>query len=185
MLVFFIMNDNIIVKIKSNIQTFHLPRYKEITDVGLYLEQVVRFVNIYLNQMGCAEITSSMVSNYVKQGTIPRPVKKAYSADAIAYLIFVSIVKSVMPLEDIRMLIQLQKDTYSLEQAYNYFCDEVENVLQYIYGFKSEMEHIGVTSTWKKDLLRNTIIAVGQQIYLNSYLNALHKAVDDTDENSL
>ena len=50
------------------IDGFRLPRYAQIPDVGLYLEQVVRYVNTHLAPLGEPELTSSMVSNYVKQG---------------------------------------------------------------------------------------------------------------------
>ena len=49
------------------IEQFRLPRYREIPDVGLYLDQTVKYVNRYLAPLGCMEITSSMVSNYVKK----------------------------------------------------------------------------------------------------------------------
>ena len=55
----------------ENIEGFRLPRYEQIPNVGLYLEQVVRYVNAHLAPLGESELTSSMVSNYVKQGLIP------------------------------------------------------------------------------------------------------------------
>lgn len=61
------------------IEGFRLPRYTQIPDVGLYLEQVVRYVNTHLAPLGEPELTSSMVSNYVKQGLISSPIKKSYS----------------------------------------------------------------------------------------------------------
>ena len=61
----------------ENIEGFRLPRYEQIPNVGLYLEQVVRYVNAHLAPLGESELTSSMVSNYVKQGLIPSPIKKA------------------------------------------------------------------------------------------------------------
>lgn len=57
------------------IEGFRLPRYAQIPDVGLYLEQVVRYVNTHLAPLGEPELTISMVSNYVKQGLISSPIK--------------------------------------------------------------------------------------------------------------
>ncbi len=42
-----------------------LPRYHEITNVGLYLEQTAKFVNQYLKELNQPELTNSMISNYV------------------------------------------------------------------------------------------------------------------------
>ena len=47
----------------ENIEGFRLPRYEQIPNVGLYLEQVVRYVNAHLAPLGESELTSSMVSN--------------------------------------------------------------------------------------------------------------------------
>lgn len=57
-------------KLAEPMKTFRLPRYHELPDVGLYLEQVVRYVNRYII-MEENELTPSMVSNYVKQKLIP------------------------------------------------------------------------------------------------------------------
>jgi len=50
---------------------FRMPRYAEIPDVGLYLEQVVKYVNDKLEIFNLP-ITTSMISNYVKKGYIER-----------------------------------------------------------------------------------------------------------------
>ena len=62
----------------EDIEGFRLPRYAQIPNVGLYLEQVVRYINSCLSPLGEPELTSSMVSNYVKQSLIPAPIRKTY-----------------------------------------------------------------------------------------------------------
>ncbi len=52
----------------NTIQSFHLPPYHEIPDVGLYLDQVTRYINDSLQPLGQPPVTSSMLSNYVKKG---------------------------------------------------------------------------------------------------------------------
>lgn len=91
-------------QLMNTVRDIHLPRYWEIPTVGLYLEQVTRYVNAYLKKLGCPTITASMVSNYVKQKTIPGPVKKAYGPASIANLMYVALVKNVLSMEDIRLL---------------------------------------------------------------------------------
>ena len=78
----------------AQISEFRMPRYREIPDVGLYLDQTVKYMNRYLAPLGCMEITTSMVSNYVKKGYISNPVRKQYSAEQIAYLLFIAVAKS-------------------------------------------------------------------------------------------
>lgn len=95
----------------ENIEGFRLPRYEQIPNVGLYLEQVVRYVNAHLAPLGESELTSSMVSNYVKQGLIPSPIKKAYTAEHLARLLFIAVVKPVVRLEGLRLMFGIQEVT--------------------------------------------------------------------------
>ena len=47
---------------------FALPRYAELPQVGLYLDQTVQYVNGCFRTFCGVELTPSMVSNYVKKG---------------------------------------------------------------------------------------------------------------------
>ena len=151
-----------------SIETFRMPRYRELPDVGLYLDQTVKYINRYLAPLGCVEITASMVSNYVKKGYIASPVKKQYNAEQIAYLFFIAIAKSALPMENIARLFEMQKRVYPSDVAYDYFCVELENILRFIFGLGDDAEDSGTTDTEAKSMLRATIIAVAHIIYLNS-----------------
>ena len=124
----------------AQISEFRMPRYREIPDVGLYLDQTVKYMNRYLAPLGCMEITTSMVSNYVKKGYIVSPVRKQYSAEQIAYLLFIAVAKSALSMENITRLFQMQRKTYTVQQAYDYFCDSLESTLQYTFGLTDTME---------------------------------------------
>lgn len=158
-------------QLKNTVRDVHLPRYQEIPTVGLYLEQATRYVNGYLAELSCPTLTPSMVSNYVKQKTIPGPVKKAYGPASIANLMYVALVKNVLSMEDIRLLERQGLEQYKPEQAYDYFCDEFENVLAGVFGLKDEMEPVGSHNTTIKSILRAAILAAVQKIYLDRYLD--------------
>ena len=111
----------------EDMESFRLPRYAQIPNVGLYLEQVVRYVNAHLAPLGEPELTSSMVSNYVKQSLIPAPIKKTYPSEHLARLLFIAVVKPVVPLEGLRLMFSIQEDSYPLPIAYDYFCDGVRD----------------------------------------------------------
>ena len=163
--------------------TFHLPRWNEIPNVGFYLEQTTQYINGVLAPLGCMEITSSMISNYVKKGLITSPSRKLYCADQIAHLICITILKSVLSLENIGQLFALQRLVYTDQVAYDYFCAELENVLFYQFDLKDTVEHIGVTSSTEKTMLRSAIIAVSHIIYLNNCFENLQRkrALDKKD----
>lgn len=164
-------NNDVLEQIKN----FSLPDYYDIPDVGLYLEQVAKYIGGYLEPFEGVTLTTSMISNYVKQGLIPNPVKKLYGREQIAYLIFIAIAKSVLSLSQISTLISLQKNSYDKETAYGYFCLQFKNVLDYVFGFKEELAEVGVEVSGEKTMLRNTIITVAHKIYLDYCFNIVYK----------
>ena len=114
-----------------------------------------------------------MVSNYVKRDLVDNPLKKQYSREQVAYLIFIAVVKNVLSMDEIRLIISIQKDSYSSEVAYNYFCCELENILAYIFGQKLELDNIGSDNTDEKIMLRNIIITAALKIYLSKLFSGL------------
>ena len=111
----------------------------------------------------------------VKKGLVGNPVKKQYNREQIAYLIFIAIAKTVLSLEDIQLLINMQKKTYSPRKAYEYFCSEFENILFFIFELKDTLDEIGAETSHEKTMLRNTIITVAHKIYLDKYFASLHE----------
>ena len=91
--------------ISQSIAKFHLPRYKEIPDVGLFLEQVTKYINEYLKPLDDISLTGSMISNYVKMKLIDNPIKKQYGRDQIAHLFFIALFKPVLTLDEINKLL--------------------------------------------------------------------------------
>ena len=170
---------------KNSIQGFHMPRYQDIPNMGLYLEQATQYVNQCIRPLGFEDMTGSMVRNYVKQGLITNPVQKRYSAHQIAHLIALALLKHVTPLEHINdlFLILNHGGTYTVPVAYDYFCEEIENILYFRFGLKEEAEDVGVTSTVEKEMLRSAITAVSHIVYLNRCFRILsdEKASNQTD----
>ena len=172
------MKDNIRNNMIKKIEEFRLPRYREIPDVGLYLDQVTKYIEDYLMQIddSTLSLTPSMISNYVKKKIIDNPIKKQYYREQIAYLIFVALAKSVMSLEDISLMIHLQKMSYTGERAYNYFVEELENVLKAVFREETELKEIGVDKTLEKNMLRNAVIAISHKVYLDALFAQVREA---------
>ncbi len=172
------MKEEIRKNMITKIEEFRLPRYREIPDVGLYLDQVTKYIDDYLKQIddSTLSLTPSMISNYVKKKIIENPIKKQYYREQIAYLIFVALAKSVLSLEDISLMIHLQKMSYNSEKAYNYFVEELENVLKAVFEAETELKEIGVDKTMEKNMLRNTVIAISHKVYLDALFAQVRKS---------
>ena len=169
------MNKQILDAISSSMCGFRLPRYHEIPDVGLYLEQTTKYVNQCIRPLGFEDVTSSMVRNYVKHGLIANPIHKQYSANQIAHIIALALLKQVTPLEHINELFLLLDNggTYTVPVAYDYFCEELENILHYRFGLKASVEDVGSTSSVEKEMLRSAVTAVSHVVYLNRCFQVL------------
>ena len=133
--------------------TFSLPDYNQIPNVGLYLEQVTKYLNEYLEPLGCTPLTGSMISNYVKKGLVKNPVKKQYDREHIARLLVIAVSKTVLSLEEIQ---QLLADHPEGQQGYEAFCATLLRQLEETFAKPS------------RGLLPDTMCAVAQKLYLES-----------------
>ena len=167
------MQQQVIARIRESIEGFRLPRYAYIPDVGLYLEQTTKYLSDCLAPVIDCEITGTMISNYVKRGVVDSPVRKQYSRDQIAYLIFAMCAKQALSLDNIKLMMSIQKETYPAEIAYDYFCQEFENMVEYVFGVKPLPDVVGVENTSEKIMLRNAIITAAHKIYLDKLFAAL------------
>ena len=91
------------------IEAFRLPRYADLPDFRLYIDQLIALVEKTLAPLMGADgekwITATMVGNYARQGVIPRSEGKRYGREHAAYLIFVCLSKQVIAIGDIQQLI--------------------------------------------------------------------------------
>ena len=169
------MKQELKQQIGQSVQGFRLPRYQEIPDVGLYLEQATKYICRYLSPILETPLTASMISNYVKRGLLSSPVKKQYSRDQIAYLIFIAICKSVLSLDALSTFLKIQQDTYTVQRAYDYFVREFESLLLFTFDLTDTAEMFPDTNSDEKRLISTCIIAAVQKVYLEKYLEELSR----------
>ena len=167
------MDINAKKSIAGQVREFHMPRYRELPDMGLYLEQTAKYISEYLEPLGDYTLTNSMISNYVKKGLVANPVKKQYGRDHIAYLFFIAMAKSVLSLDALTGFIKLQQKTYTLPKAYDYFAEQFESLLRFTFEVDDTIEMVGEDTTDEKRLLFTCIVAAVQKVYLEKCLEAI------------
>ena len=83
----------------NKFQDFHMPRYDEIPDIDLYMDQLLAYIEKILAPLfehtNEKILTTSMVNNYVKQGVLPPTVKKRYSREHVIILIEICLAKQI------------------------------------------------------------------------------------------
>ncbi|MBP2622393.1 DUF1836 domain-containing protein [Streptococcus oricebi] len=89
--------------------SFSFPKWEDLPELDLYLDQVLLYVNQINNQAFEGQekaLTASMVNNYVKHGHLPKPIKKKYSRHQVARLIILTALKPVFSIQDIILAVQ-------------------------------------------------------------------------------
>ncbi|MCL2529561.1 MAG: DUF1836 domain-containing protein [Coriobacteriia bacterium] len=122
---------------EPSLHNLALPRYDSLPSFGIYVDQLVSFVNDTVGFFAMPDekpVTAAMVNNYVKQGVMPRPIKKKYGRNHIAYVIVICILKKVFSIQEINQLIQLQKSLYDSGPAYDAFIESLEKDLAQLFG---------------------------------------------------
>lgn len=150
----------------ETIMNFHFPRYKEIPDIGLYLDQVVKFINDKLSPLGYSEITPNMVGNYVKKKYISAPNKKQYSAEQIVGLIVIYVTKSMLTMDKIQQVFSVHRQIGTVQESYDKFCDETEQHLQEIFR-SSQKQEPETSDSHAMQILHSTAAAVAHTVFLN------------------
>ena len=100
-----------------------LPRWEELPELELYMDQVIAFTEKHLqffSEDGTKVITPSIINNYVKLGIIPPPVRKRYSRTHLAYLIMVCTLKQIMPIPTVQILISRKVQRFSVDSVFEY-----------------------------------------------------------------
>lgn len=95
-----------------------------IPDLGLYMDQVITFVERQCKELfmeGDRIFTPSMVNNYVKIGLIGRPEAKKYSRGQLAQLLMICILKQSISAENMKILVQ-PPENRSMQEHYESFC---------------------------------------------------------------
>lgn len=110
------------------------PRLAEFPQVELYMDQVLSVLEgaclPFCPPLVGKErlLTPAMINNYVKQGLLPPPRKKRYQPRHLAALLLICLLKSLLPVSDVKRLLVSCFETEGELQpaAYDYFCTALE-----------------------------------------------------------
>lgn len=111
-------------------RTCRLPRWSELPDIELYMDQVITYMNKFtpvFTRDGENGLTPSMINNYVKLNIIPPPVKKKYSRVHLSRLIMICAMKPVLSIQLIGALIEYMLKSRSEEELLDFFAEQYEH----------------------------------------------------------
>ena len=166
---------------------FHIPRWNDLPDLDLYLDQVVTFIDKYLNNYIKTDneaknnddkdskvttcVTKTMINNYVKQNIMEPPIKKKYNKKHISYLFVICILKQVYSISDIDKLIKLTLKKFPIENAYDTFCQALEDSIKNT--FSGELNFDNKDFSQERYLLLNAVQTFASKLYVEkTYLKS-------------
>ena len=119
----------------ENIRAFHLPRWRELPEIELYMDQVLNYVERVLGVFSDGEsklVTSSMINNYVKQELIRAPENKKYDKYSLAAIFIICLFKRILSINEIDELIRTRKGDRDegRDAVYDAFAADLENALR-------------------------------------------------------
>jgi len=112
-----------------NFAQYRCPRWDELPDLGLYMDQVLIVVENALRPLFPNDpvvLTSTMVNNYVKQQVLTASEKKKYRREHLATLITITVLKRVLSVAEIKVVLDRLAQTMEPSEGYNMFCCQLE-----------------------------------------------------------
>ena len=161
------------------IRNMHVPRWSELPDIDLYMDQVLSYINGKLEPLKMEDkpiLTSSMVNNYVKSSIVQRPEKKHYRKYHVAFLFVVVLMKWCFSLGEISDLIAIYSDLQDpdrLSHDYDKFVSSFESCLKEIFDTGNIEQKFFEDATDRQQLMTNVIRAVTAKIYVQSRIRSM------------
>lgn len=155
----------------EDIKNFHLPRWSELPNIDLYIDQLVSFLDQYLagyikndNEKEEKIITKTMINNYVKHKVIKAPMNKKYNKEHMASLFVIFILKEVYSIHEIEKLIGLAIETSPIGLAYDRFCSELEKAIRIVFAEKNYVKNSKLSQ--EQFILRNVVQSFANKLYV-------------------
>lgn len=112
---------------------FHCPRWAELPQIALYMDQVLLVINGALAPLsadGSPVVTSTMINNYVKLKLTEPAEKKKYHRGHMARFVMICLLKKVLSMQEIAAVLGLLQQERMEDAAYDLFCETLEQRLQ-------------------------------------------------------
>lgn len=112
---------------------YKLPAWKEIPDIGLYMDQVIALLGQYLDFIPIEDakdkpVTPTTINNYVRLKVMPAPEKRKYYRVHIAFLIMIFTLKQGISLNGLQQLLPSTADEEETRTFYTSYVARLQEV---------------------------------------------------------
>lgn len=116
---------------RQQLQTYHCPRWQERRRLDCIWIRCCRCWGGHgaLRPAGEPACTATMINNYVKLKVLAPSEKKKYSQAHMATLMLITMLKTILSMQEIRQILLQVQSQMPLSEAYDQFCQTLETLL--------------------------------------------------------
>ena len=118
---------------ENYLNNYKLPAWKELPDIGLYMDQVIALLGQYLDFIPVEDqknkpVTPTTINNYVRLKVMPAPEKRKYYRIHIAYLIMIFTLKQGTSINGIQQLLPITADEEEVRNFYTHYIERLQDI---------------------------------------------------------
>lgn len=122
-----------LIRWEHYLNNYKLPAWKEIPDIGLYMDQVIALLGQYLDFIPIEDakdkpVTPTTINNYVRLKVMPAPEKRKYYRVHIAFLIMIFTLKQGISLNGLQQLLPPTADEEETRTFYTSYVARLQEV---------------------------------------------------------
>jgi DNA-binding transcriptional MerR regulator len=147
------------------LDAFELLDWERLPDIELYMDQVISYMErqVAVFRLTSEEkiVTPSMINNYIKDGVVPKTVKKKYSKEHLSILSIVCTLKQILPIQDLHRMLEFLINEGEIPQVYQEFCEMQKESLESMREELNQPTHLESQSSPQEMALLAMRLAVG------------------------
>lgn len=122
-----------LIRWEHYLNNYKLPAWKELPDIGLYMDQVIALLGQYLDFIPIEDskdkpVTPTTINNYVRLKVMPAPEKRKYYRVHIAFLIMIFTLKQGISINGLQQLLPSTADEEEVRIFYTSYIARLQEV---------------------------------------------------------
>ena len=122
-----------LIRWEHYLNNYKLPAWKELPDIGLYMDQVIALLGQYLDFIPMEDskdkpVTPTTINNYVRLKVMPAPEKRKYYRVHIAFLIMIFTLKQGISINGLQQLLPSTTDEEEIKNFYTSYVERLQEV---------------------------------------------------------
>lgn len=122
-----------LIRWEHYLNNYKLPAWKELPDIGLYMDQVIALMGQYLDFIPIEDskdkpVTPTTINNYVRLKVMPAPEKRKYYRVHIAFLIMIFTLKQGISINGLQQLLPSTADEEEVRIFYTSYIARLQEV---------------------------------------------------------